>query len=67
MEPPTSFAAPRTEIEHILAKVFAHVLRAERVGIHDNFFALGGDSILAILHPGESERVVIGVFRRNAP
>ena len=26
-----------------------------------------GDSILAILHPGESERVVIGVFRRSAP
>jgi hypothetical protein len=26
-----------------------------------------GDSILSILHPGESERVVIGVFRRGAP
>ena len=26
-----------------------------------------GDSIFAIIHPGESERVVIGVFRRNAP
>jgi hypothetical protein len=26
-----------------------------------------GDSILALLHPGESERVVIGVFRRSAP
>ena len=26
-----------------------------------------GDSILAILHPGESERVVIGVFRQSAP
>ena len=28
---------------------------------------VSGDSILAILHPGESERVVIGVFRRIAP
>lgn len=26
-----------------------------------------GDSIFAILHPGESERVVLGVFRRSAP
>jgi len=26
-----------------------------------------GDSILAILHPGESERVVLGVFRRSGP
>ena len=26
-----------------------------------------GDSILAILHPGESERVLLGVFRRRAP
>ncbi|HJR36651.1 MAG TPA: 6-bladed beta-propeller [Gemmatimonadales bacterium] len=28
---------------------------------------VSGDSILAILHPGESERVVLGVFRRSTP
>jgi len=40
--------APRTPLEEILAAVWAEVLRLERVGVHDNFFALGGDSILAI-------------------
>jgi amino acid adenylation domain-containing protein len=40
--------APRNPVEEALAEVWAEVLRLERVGIHDNFFALGGDSILAI-------------------
>jgi amino acid adenylation domain-containing protein len=40
--------APRNPVEGVLAAVWAEVLRLERVGIHDNFFALGGDSILAI-------------------
>ena len=41
-------AAPRTETEETLAGIWAEVLRVERVGVTDNFFALGGDSILAI-------------------
>ena len=42
------FAAPRTEAEAVLAELWAEALRMERVGIHDNFFSLGGDSILSI-------------------
>ena len=41
------FAAPRTPLETILAGIWADVLRLDRVGIHDDFFALGGDSLLA--------------------
>jgi amino acid adenylation domain-containing protein/non-ribosomal peptide synthase protein (TIGR01720 family) len=41
-------APPRTDLERRLAEVWAEVLRLDRVGIHDNFFALGGDSLLAI-------------------
>lgn len=37
--------APRTERERQLAEVLAEVLGLERVGVHDNFFALGGTSI----------------------
>ncbi|MFN8569280.1 MAG: amino acid adenylation domain-containing protein [Kouleothrix sp.] len=43
-----SYAAPRTPAEHTLARIWAELLRLERVGIHDNFFELGGDSILCI-------------------
>jgi len=39
---------PRTPVEAKLALIWAEVLRVEHVGIHDNFFSLGGDSILSI-------------------
>ncbi|SDO60984.1 non-ribosomal peptide synthetase [Lentzea jiangxiensis] len=40
--------APRTAVERELARVWAEALRVDRVGVHDNFFGLGGDSILSI-------------------
>jgi amino acid adenylation domain-containing protein/non-ribosomal peptide synthase protein (TIGR01720 family) len=43
-----AYVAPRTLLEQQLARIWADVLRVDRVGIHDNFFQLGGDSILAI-------------------
>ncbi len=39
---------PRTAVERRLAAIWAEVLRLDRIGVHDNFFALGGDSILSI-------------------
>ncbi|WP_437713070.1 amino acid adenylation domain-containing protein [Sorangium sp. So ce448] len=42
------FVAPRNEVEAILAQIWADILRVERVGIHDNFFSLGGDSIRSL-------------------
>jgi amino acid adenylation domain-containing protein/non-ribosomal peptide synthase protein (TIGR01720 family) len=47
-KPESSFAAPRSATEIELAGIWSAVLRLEQVGIHDNFFSLGGDSILAL-------------------
>jgi amino acid adenylation domain-containing protein len=41
-----AFLAPRTLTEKTLAKVWAEVLKVERIGIHDHFFDLGGHSLL---------------------
>ncbi|MBH0780918.1 non-ribosomal peptide synthetase, partial [Nocardia bovistercoris] len=41
------FRAPRTQAEQIVAGIFADVLSQPRVGIDDNFFDLGGNSLVA--------------------
>ncbi len=43
-----AYSAPRTRSEKILCAIWSAVLRVERVGIDDPFFALGGDSILTL-------------------
>ncbi|NKX88034.1 non-ribosomal peptide synthetase [Nocardia coubleae] len=41
------FAEPRTDAERTVAEVFAELLGTDRVGRDDDFFALGGNSLLA--------------------
>jgi acyl-coenzyme A synthetase/AMP-(fatty) acid ligase len=41
------FAAPRTPVEDTLARIWSDVLGLDEVGIYDDFFALGGNSLLA--------------------
>ncbi|MFR9769176.1 amino acid adenylation domain-containing protein [Nocardia sp. SC052] len=43
----TAFRAPRNPAEQAVAQVFAELLGVERAGIDDDFFALGGNSLLA--------------------
>src|SRR5436853_372006 len=43
-----SYAAPATSTEEVLAAIWAYVLDVHPIGVRDNFFALGGDSIRAI-------------------
>ena len=42
------YVAPRTGVESTLSRIWGEVLNLERVGVHDDFFSLGGDSILSI-------------------
>jgi len=43
----STFRAPATALERALAAVIAAVLRRETIGVDDDFFALGGDSVMA--------------------
>ena len=43
-----NFVAPRTELEEEVAGIWVDVLRVERVGINDNFFDAGGNSLLMV-------------------
>jgi len=42
------YAAPRDEVEELIAGIWGELLGIARVGIHDNFFGLGGHSLLAV-------------------
>ncbi|HEX3155300.1 MAG TPA: amino acid adenylation domain-containing protein [Candidatus Angelobacter sp.] len=42
------YEAPRGELETVLAQLWSNLLHVERVGRHDNFFALGGHSLLGM-------------------
>jgi amino acid adenylation domain-containing protein len=42
------YEAPRGEVEETLARIWAQLLKVERVGRNDNFFELGGHSLLVI-------------------
>ena len=42
------YVAPRDEVEEQLAAIFGAVLGLDRVGVHSDFFELGGDSLLAV-------------------
>ena len=48
LEERDGYIAPRTPVEEILVGIFEEVMQLDRVGIHDNFFEIGGHSLLAI-------------------
>lgn len=44
----SQYAAPTNEAEKALCTAFAKVLKLEKVGIHDDFYEMGGDSLASI-------------------
>ncbi len=60
----TAMTAPRTDRETQLAGIWCEVLQRRAVGVHDNFFALGGDSILSIQVVARARQVGIVLTAR---
>ncbi|HYD81465.1 MAG TPA: amino acid adenylation domain-containing protein, partial [Paucimonas sp.] len=56
----TGYVAPRNAVEQTLADIWSEVLSREQIGIHDNFFALGGHSLLVAVVVSQVE-VQLGV------
>ncbi len=44
----SSFVAPRNDVEQTLADIWGELIGVPMVGVHDNFFEIGGDSIISI-------------------
>ncbi len=57
--------APRTEPERVLARIWSEVLGVAEVGVEDNFFDLGGDSILTIQILAKAERAGLHLTPRQ--
>ncbi len=55
--PRVEYIAPRTANEESLAAIWREVLGLERVGVTENFFELGGDSILSLQVVARARRV----------
>ncbi|WP_327321222.1 acyltransferase domain-containing protein [Streptomyces sp. NBC_01210] len=48
----TEYVAPRTALEHSVARHWEEALGIEAIGVYDNFFDLGGDSMRAVMLAG---------------
>lgn len=57
LAPKSTYVAPRTTMEKGLARIWQDVLGVDRVGLSDNFFDLGGHSLL-------STRVIVQVYKK---
>ena len=60
-----AFQAPRGASEKILAEIWSEVLGVEGIGARDNYFALGGDSILSIQIVGKAHQRGLKIMPRD--
>ncbi|WP_116964848.1 non-ribosomal peptide synthetase, partial [Fastidiosibacter lacustris] len=60
-----SFTAPRNSIENQLCKIWQDVLELKQIGIDDDFFRIGGDSILSIRVVSKAKHLGINISVRD--
>ena len=58
-----TYAAPQSAVEQQIVAIWQEVLRVEQVGLHDNFFDLGGHSMLLV----QAQRRLAESFGREVP
>jgi amino acid adenylation domain-containing protein len=63
--PSPSYQAPRTELEAALCDLFAAALGGRAVGIDDDFFALGGNSVLAAVVASRARALSVSLTLRD--
>ncbi|WP_338091300.1 condensation domain-containing protein [Planosporangium flavigriseum] len=61
----SGYVAPRTGTERAIAEIWADVLGLERVGVADNFFELGADSILTIQVVARARQAGLGLTTKD--
>lgn len=61
----SEYEPPRTEPEKVLCGLFAEVLGLEQVGVHGDFFELGGDSIVSVRLADRARRAGLTVSPRD--
>jgi amino acid adenylation domain-containing protein len=59
----TQYVAPRTSIEDEIGKIWKTMLSLQKIGIHDHFFDLGGNSLKAI----QIVTQIVNKFKVNVP
>jgi amino acid adenylation domain-containing protein len=64
------YEAPRGKIEQILAEIWGKIFGLKQIGVHDDFFALGGNSLLvtrliAEVHKSFSQELSVAAFFQN--
>jgi len=64
-EPDDELHVAKTAVEEVLVGIWEKMLRIEHVGVHDNFFALGGDSILAIQVAAQANQTGLSLRPRH--
>jgi amino acid adenylation domain-containing protein len=60
-----NYVSPRSQSERALAAAWCSVLHREQIGIYDNFFEIGGDSILAIHVIAELRRIGLRIAPKD--
>lgn len=53
-----AYQAPRTELEQTIANIWQEILQVQEVGIYDNFFDIGGDSLLLVRVHNQLQKIL---------